>query len=285
MSQHISLPDTTYPYFEDWNKHPFRADATDFSWVNAWRLAEASLFAYCGKEFPLNDSKLRELPLSFEFFSGSSAQCHIIHANSFVIVAFRGTEFPQLDLLNPFRLTRQIESMVADVVKDLKIQAVPFEGKGKVHQGFLEAYNEISDELDDFLKRNLGAKTLWFTGHSMGGAMANIASVHYEQTSGLYTVGSPMVGDSDFAQKVGSRHFRFVYDNDFVANLEAQNHLPVFSHNYVHNGQEIRLSGGHHHALESVLAAIPLLGNLLDHMPGNYAETIQGNYKKSLLIT
>jgi triacylglycerol lipase len=66
---------------------------------------------------------------------------------------------------------------------------------------------------------------LWFTGHSLGAALATlaVAKLRYEEDKpvyGLYTFGQPRTGDRNFErtfnQDFKPRAFRFVNNNDVV---------------------------------------------------------------------
>jgi hypothetical protein len=71
------------------------------------------------------------------------------------------------------------------------------------------------------------------TGHSLGGAMATLASVRLASEGytvrAVYTFGSPRVGDRAFRRKYRLPNYRFVNDDDLVP------HLP-FSWCYKHVG-------------------------------------------------
>ena len=240
ISQYFTLPDEDYPYFEQWSEHPFQAQTDKFSRVNAWHLAEASMLAYGNRAFVENKLAEKNIHSQVDFVSKASTQCLLLTFKDFVIIAFRGTEFPNPE---PARLAAQYTSMLADVIADVKIKPVDFEEKGKVHQGFRDAFFDVCDELDDKITE-LSPRHVWFTGHSMGGALATLASVYFQPNHGLrgvYTFGSPMVGDAKFAQFGQRDHYRFVNNNDFVANLLIPNVVfPFVSRNYVHCGQEMR---------------------------------------------
>jgi triacylglycerol lipase len=72
------------------------------------------------------------------------------------------------------------------------------------------------------LKDEQPARTFWFTGHSLGAALATLAADRYRDVQGLYTFGSPLVGDRAFAHDFFVNAFRIVNNNDFVA------HVPPF---------------------------------------------------------
>ncbi len=70
-------------------------------------------------------------------------------------------------------------------------------------------------------------QTLWFTGHSLGAALAAVAVTHAledeQQVSGIYSFGQPRVGDEEypdaFNQWIGQPYFRFVNNNDRVTRM------------------------------------------------------------------
>jgi hypothetical protein len=90
--------------------------------------------------------------------------------------------------------------------------------------------------------------TLW--GHSLGGAIANLAALQYimkvkennKQTKvSLVTFGSPRVGNKVFAQimnEVGfARQFRVIYGQDPVTGVPPK---MIQGHEFVHSGTEIK---------------------------------------------
>ena len=97
---------------------------------------------------------------------------------------------------------------------------------GKVHLGFLRALNAVWKDIKKVLKREQeSSKPLFVTGHSLGGALANLAvawiiNERLIKTNGLYTYGQPRVGDKEFADKFDSvfksRTFRFQNNEDAV---------------------------------------------------------------------
>ncbi|MCA9453043.1 MAG: hypothetical protein KC584_10520, partial [Nitrospira sp.] len=69
----------------------------------------------------------------------------------------------------------------------------------------------------DGLKEEKRDRTFWFTGHSLGAALATLAADRYGDVQGLYTFGSPLVGDEGFARDFYVSGYRFVNNNDVVA--------------------------------------------------------------------
>ncbi|MFK4214043.1 lipase family protein [Streptomyces sp. NPDC030920] len=80
----------------------------------------------------------------------------------------------------------------------------PWPGSGRagfIHYGFGEALDgawaQIRGAVDEFRDND---QTLWFTGHSLGGALAMLAAarLHFEEhnltADGVYTFGQPRTG-------------------------------------------------------------------------------------------
>lgn len=142
----------------------------------------------------------------------------LINSDS-IVVAFRGSETDPEDWKN-----------------NAKFRQDDYLG-GKVHRGFVKALNDVW--LVDPTNPDVGIigkvreemkgdkRTLWITGHSLGGAMAILAAAACQSdnldVSGVYTYGQPRVGDLDFANMFDSRlkekTFRVVNNNDIVARI------------------------------------------------------------------
>jgi triacylglycerol lipase len=88
---------------------------------------------------------------------------------------------------------------------DAKILKTDWNGDGaKTHSGFTEAYRSIGSQVCDFL-REYQAERVIITGHSLGGALATLcADVVADlgvDIAGVYTFGSPRVGNRTFARQ------------------------------------------------------------------------------------
>ncbi len=198
-------------YFENFADHPFQPSDTTFSLVKAWWLAEASLLVYGDEPFirqRLIDSGLVEaLGLSVRFFRGDvrGTQCVVLDNDRLAIVAFRGTRiesFPDPILNLKLRLLNKL-----DLVTDVDFRLAP---GTHVHAGFHRSLDEIWSGLHEYLEvdpRVTGSgKTIWFTGHSLGAALATLAADRFGagKAGGLYTFGSPRVGDDVFKANFAS---------------------------------------------------------------------------------
>ena len=75
-------------------------------------------------------------------------------------------------------------------------------------------------------------KTIWFTGHSLGAALATLAVDRFgtERVGGLYTFGSPRVGDKVFQKAFTAPCQRFVNNTDIVVHLPPPTLLADYAH-------------------------------------------------------
>ena len=123
---------------------------------------------------------------------------------SAVIVAFRGTD----------------PVLFSNWVVDFKIER----DRNGMHRGFAEAtasiWKLLKGDVETALAARPGAK-LFFTGHSLGGAMAAIGALTSSiDATAVYTFGMPRAGDERFAAqynaRLGDTTFRFAYGADVV---------------------------------------------------------------------
>ena len=131
----------------------------------------------------------------------------------------------------------------ADEWNDLKadINAVQdlAETVGKVHRGFKKEVDDLWPMMEKKLAQN--TKNLWFTGHSLGGAMATICagrcllSTINSSPQQIQTFGSPRVGNKRYINHAKVDYIRWVNNNDIVTRSP-----PVWM-GYRHCGTEIYL--------------------------------------------
>ncbi len=215
-------PNEDYEYFEDCRNHPFQYASSKFEMVNAWWLAEAALLAYAEPQFAIPRFQDAGLP-DVRFFSGESTQCYVGHNDDFVIVAFSGTELRQREGSDDIR------NIVADWLANLDIGLMDSGQGGMVHRGFKEALDEVwnpqdqADEgqglkpyLDKVSNKDGRRLSVWFTGHSLGAALATLAADRYGNVPALYTFGSPRLGTCAFVNDFRVSTYRFVNNDDVV---------------------------------------------------------------------
>ena len=142
-----------------------------------------------------------------------------------------------------------------DLMTDLKFLPTRWEGGGCVHDGFKAALDVVwSDGIKPALsKLDL---PLFFTGHSLGSALATLAAARsiqdpdlkHSRPEALYTFGSPRVGDKAFGTALqGLFHCRLVNDKDIVTTVPPVIRVGGIA-TFQHVGQMHRLEpDGHLH--------------------------------------
>ncbi len=207
--------DAGYTHFDDAASHQFVATGQDpIPRVNVWWLAEASLATYWEPEGAM--AIFAKAGLDCEFVTGKSTNACIAIAPDWLVVAFRGTEPDRWE----------------DIVTDAGLALVPW-STGLVHCGFSEAIKDVWPALTGALARLSPGREVWFTGHSLGAALATLAADKYPNTRGAVTFGSPRVGDGAFAAaltaRMAGRMHRYVNSHDVVTHVPP----PLFGYKHL----------------------------------------------------
>ena len=211
--KNLSPPFTDFDYFQGHQEYPFQVQATSFSLINAWWLAEASTLVYADEDFVKARFSQAGLP-QVRFFDKQSTQCFVANNDQFAIVAFRGSEIWKKK--EKFDLNK----VIADLKADVDIRLTDWLQKGKVHRGFKEALEEVwLDLLPHFQQLDRKGCKIWMTGHSLGAALATLCASRYGDVQGIYTFGSPRVGDDGFKDKFDVNAYRVVNNDDIVARV------------------------------------------------------------------
>ena len=184
-----------------------------------------------------------------------------------VLIACRGTEPTALN----------------DVLADLKMFPVKHHIAGRVHRGFYAEYDKVIPGIKEALAKHdkKGDKTLWVTGHSLGGAMAVLVAAELKPNGGLHTFGQPRVGTKAFLPALdGIKYYRYRNNNDAVTAVPPS--FLCFKHGgvlrYINTYGNIRPATwaqrfkdkcrGHWMALKS----FNLIDGFADHSMGLYHE-------------
>jgi hypothetical protein len=89
----------------------------------------------------------------------------------------------------------------------------------RVHCGFLDAFNGCKSEIEAAVNESVPSNLRFYiTGHSLGGALAQIASaaLNRNNLAACYTFGSPRVGTAGFDEQVKCPHYRVINNWDLV---------------------------------------------------------------------
>jgi hypothetical protein len=211
--KNISPPFKDYLYFDYAEEFPFEYQSKTFSPINAWWLAEAATLVYADEDFVrvwfqragLND---------VVFLNKDSTQCFVASNDKFALVIFRGSEiWKKKDRFDPGKV-------LSDLMTDVDIRLVKWQQGGRVHRGFKNALDEVWDELIIHVaKLHRKGLKIWFGGHSLGAALATLAADRYPFAAGVYTFGSPRVGDSDFRYQYRIQAYRIINNSDIVTKV------------------------------------------------------------------
>jgi triacylglycerol lipase len=155
------------------------------------------------------------------YFDHDGAQAYRFRNEHDCVVVCRGTEPNEWN----------------DVKADANAVVVLADTIGRVHSGFKQEVDDLWPILERALADN--EQSLWFAGHSLGGAMATICAGRCKvseissNSDGLFTYGSPRVGDRAFVNYCRLVHFRWVNNNDIVTRV------PPRWLGYRHGGREM----------------------------------------------
>ncbi len=155
-------------------------------------------------------------------FCDGNTQAVVVEHKHYICLAFRGTDELQ-DWIDNINITKTNIN----------------ETECETHEGFLNHFNavwhDIEAKCNDLL--NHRPRPVFFTGHSLGGAVATIACARWaldgdRQFTSTYTFAQPRAVTFKSARILntifGSRFFRFHNNNDIVSRLPTR--LRGFSH-------------------------------------------------------
>ncbi len=202
----------------------------------AWILASMSHIAYDRYENDYDARKVFIAKLKSGGFrliktfnsNETDTQAFLARNDLFAVLAFRGTEIAKFEDF-------KIDAMASRIsVLD-----------GRVHAGFMEAYESVAKEVEESVLKLEDGLPLYITGHSLGAALATVATQRFEHIpriremiAACYTFGSPRVGNSHYDMEFKSPIYRVVNTTDIVTVI------PLLAMGYVHIG-DVRFLGAH----------------------------------------
>lgn len=151
------------------------------------------------------------------YFNGETPQSNIYdifynHNRDEYMISFKGT------------------STGSEIYEDIKGVVTPARAlskgnvRGKIHSGFADTYEALYDDFKADLRKIPKGATVKLTGHSLGGAMAQLAAadLHNEgyRVKSLTTFGAPSVGNKEYMKRYPKleSNVRVVNEDDPVTN-------------------------------------------------------------------
>ena len=256
----LLAPGAATDFFTRQSFPEFDTTQAGFSAAHALWLAELSRLVYRHDEeennpppAPTRREFLRRAGLrQTKFFAGNSdTQAMLVVRGdpaAFAVLAFRGTE------------------NLRDWLTNISIGPKDLEGGGQVHDGFMQGLNSVWPRIDEEL-RGLRCP-VYFTGHSLGGALATIAAARRPPRA-LYTFGSPRVGNAEFVARLSCPVFRLVHGTDLVTEVPTEEPL-----RYRHAGDRIHIAGEAPPLMVRFLAKLRGLADVMDHAPAYYVDRV-----------
>ncbi|MFT5112005.1 MAG: hypothetical protein ACI8P9_001328 [Parasphingorhabdus sp.] len=135
-------------------------------------------------------------------FDQGAIQGMLVDCGKVYVLAFRGTD------------------TLKDWTTNLQVQQSPWPGGGLAHKGFVQAFNDIAQEL--IKQRGVFRDKPWIiTGHSLGAALA-ILSSQIIGPLGIYCFGCPRLGDTAFVDSFSNqRIYQIIHNRDLVSTIPA----------------------------------------------------------------
>jgi hypothetical protein len=216
---------------------------------NAEALALASDHAYLSQDEGAAAFR-NDLALDAKLISVGNTQVFVGENDAAIVLAFRGTESPTtLDGLKDWLLTDAVNLLI---VPEGQI-GTEFAAAGvgaRFHLGFMTALASVWDPTAAAVNAAMQKKErpLWITGHSLGGALAQLAAWRFQrqfvEVHRVMTFGAPMVGNQTAAQAFDrafpGKLFRYVNSPDMVPALPT---VSLMANAYKHCEKEMPLGG------------------------------------------
>jgi hypothetical protein len=202
---------------------PITTDSREYRHENAYWCSQLSMLAYA------EEADVRAMASAWGFKdvrfvndSATSTEAIVLSGERGTFVAFRGT------------------SNFTDFKTDILFRKTDGFG-GRVHSGFKKAYDSVSAKIAAAVAEVSNGRPVFFTGHSLGAALAQLSAIDLADrgvsVAGVYTYGSPYVGDRAFAARYNSKLGDITYHH--VNNRDAVTGVPPKIFGYAQAGHHL----------------------------------------------
>ena len=231
----------------------FNVDHLGFSELNQFWCARLSSLAYADAGHIEAELDTWEAIGTLIEDQHTDTQCLFVQTPKAAILAFRGTE-------------QKLNDWLTDLDIEHTSPAWERDADYKIHKGFNDALESVWRQIMQTLEHSGVLKSgtpIWFTGHSLGGALAALGGLRLAselgpkeaqyKIGGVYTFGQPRVGDRKCADALDrafpNRYFRSINNRDvvpripFVCTPDVMSKVTgdgaMASYEYVHAGRVI----------------------------------------------
>lgn len=206
-------------------------------------------------------------PASVKHFNRDDTQAFLVETERWFALVFRGTQVSR-------------RWSWGDVKRNMRMAMVPWNGVAKVHAGYAAGLravaNDITQALNECWLRE--TKSLYITGHSLGGATATLAAALFRPTA-TYTFGAPRAGNKDLRRIITPPLYRIVHARDIAPRYPN----PAFGYRHAgehwHLDRDSRLRrcrAGWWEQLTIPFTTKGITVGVLDHRIGEYAAKLEG---------
>jgi hypothetical protein len=239
-----------------------KLDATGQDDANARYLARACQIAYKPADAGVPEFR-SALGLDAKLISVDHTQVYVGTNSGAIVVAFRGSEAPNtLDGLKDWLLTNALNLLTVPEGR----AGTDFAAAGvgaRFHSGFLAALDQVWEPLLAAVEAAMreSERPLFVTGHSLGGAVALLASWRFLRAfvpvHQVYTFGAPMIGNdaaaAAFQRELPGKIFRYIDAPDPVPLLPT---VSLVANSYEHCQLEVSVADPSAPPAGSSLAAL-----------------------------
>lgn len=240
----------------------------EFNIPIALMLAKLSEIAYDNTEIKTDLNKLKfNLVKRLGNINGISG--YICKCKEYSVLVFQGTD------------PKEAMTILADLkfwrTRDTKVGWAT---------GFYDAYNKLYVEFQEYVADC--KQPLYITGHSLGGAIANITALKYGEAifEACYTFGAPRVCGRKGRKLVnGKSIFRVIHENDVVPLL------PLLIFGYIHIGEMLYIGKNNNiykgfkaYVRRTIMLIYPIVRYSFFAIPSYAINHLMNNYIEPLII-
>lgn len=154
--------------------------------------------------------------------------CYVLWDDTDLIILARGTE------LNDIK----------DICTDALLLLVPSQtNTGLGHMGFERSATEVLPSILKIIKPKLATRNIWLSGHSLGGAIMALISVHIKDMGYnpvLFSYGCPRVGNKENIALTSYEHNRYVHCSDIVPRMPTRPYHNFGTLYYINRNKQIK---------------------------------------------